>query len=162
MVPTREGQLPSAFMADVLIASDSVSLHNEIRSLLTEEGTTVRAVNTGALVRPTVADRLPDLVIADLQIGNMGGVAVSLDLRLEEGAGRLGHVPILLLLDRRADVFVARRAQVDGWLVKPIEPIRLRRAVQTLLNGGTYFDDAYRPQPVLATTRSSTIDDSGK
>jgi DNA-binding response OmpR family regulator len=162
MVPTREGQLPSAFMADVLIASDSVSLQNEIRSLLTDEGTTVRGVDTGALVRPTVADRLPDLVIADLQIGNMGGVAVSLDLRLEEGAGRLGHVPILLLLDRRADVFVARRAQVDGWLVKPVEPIRLRRAVQTLLNGGTYFDDAYLPHPVLATTRSSTIDDSGK
>jgi DNA-binding response OmpR family regulator len=149
-------------MADVLIASDSAALQDEIRSLLTEEGTTVRGVNTGALVRPTVADRLPDLVIADLQISNMGGVAVALDLRLEEGSGRLGHVPILLLLDRRADVFVARRASVDGWLVKPLEPIRLRRAVRTLLNGGTYFDDAYRPDPVLAQARSTTIEDSGK
>jgi DNA-binding response OmpR family regulator len=149
-------------MADVLIATDSASLQNEIRSLLTEEGTTVRAVDTGALVRPTVADRLPDLVIADLQIGNMGGVAVALDLRLEEGAGRLGHVPILLLLDRRADVFVAHRANVDGWLVKPLAPIRLRRAVRTLLNGGTYFDDSYRPEPVLANAPSTTIEDSGK
>ena len=149
-------------MADVLIASDSTSLQDEIRSILTDSDTSVRGVNTGALVRPTVADRMPDLVIADLQIGNMGGVAVSLDLRLEEGGGRLGHVPILLLLDRRADVFIARRANADGWLVKPLAPIRLRRAVQTLLNGGTYFDDAYLPQPVLATAPSSTIDDSGK
>ena len=42
----------------------------------------------------------PDLVVLDLQIGNMGGIAVAIDLRLEEAAGRLPEVPILLLLDR--------------------------------------------------------------
>jgi DNA-binding response OmpR family regulator len=84
-------------------------------------------------------------VVLDLQIGNMGGMAACLEVRLEEGAGRLGHVPVLMLLDRRADVFLARRSEADGWLVKPLDPIRLRRAVTALLGGGSYHDESYRP-----------------
>jgi len=61
----------------------------------------------------------PDLVILDLQIGNMGGVAAAIDLRLEESGGRLPRARILLLLDRRDDAFIARRADVDLTLVKP-------------------------------------------
>ena len=53
-----------------------------------------------------------------------------------------------MLLDRRADVFLARRSGADGLLVKPLDPIRLGRAVQALLDGGTYEDEAYRPVTV--------------
>ena len=55
----------------------------------------------------------------------MGGMATCMDLRLEESGGRLPHVPVLMLLDRRADVFLARRAGADGWVVKPLDSIRL-------------------------------------
>jgi len=109
---------------------------------------TVDEIAQGAAVRAAVEDDAPDLVILDLQIGNMGGMAVCLDLRLEEGAGRLPHVPVLMLLDRRADVFLARRSDAEGWLVKPLDPIRLGKAVRTLLAGGTFHDEAYKPQPV--------------
>ena len=57
---------------------------------------------------------------------------------------------VLLLLDRRPDVFLARRAGAEGFLVKPIEPAKLRRAVRTLLDGGTFEDDAWRPVTVGA------------
>jgi DNA-binding NarL/FixJ family response regulator len=53
-----------------------------------------------------------------------------------------------MLLDRRADVFLARRSSADGWLVKPLDPMRLRKAVKALLKGGTYFDESYLPDPV--------------
>jgi DNA-binding NarL/FixJ family response regulator len=53
----------------------------------------------------------------------------------------------LLLLDRRPDVFLARRTGVQGWLMKPLDPIRLRRAVATLLAGGTYYDETFAPEP---------------
>ena len=105
-------------------------------------------ITRGAEVRQAVEDDPPDLVILDLQIGNMGGMAVCLDLRLEEGGGRLPHVPVLMLLDRRADVFLARRSDAEGWLVKPLDPIRLGKAVRALLAGGMYHDEAYKPQPV--------------
>jgi DNA-binding response OmpR family regulator len=68
-----------------------------------------------------------------MQIGNMGGIAVALDLRLEAGEDRSPDTQILLLLDREADRFLAKRADVNGVLVKPVDAGRLRRAVKNLL-----------------------------
>ena len=112
-------------------------------------------LQTGLAVRPWLEencyeDNCPDLVVLDLQIGNMGGMAVCQELRLEEHAGRLPRIPALMLLDRRADVFLAKRVDAEGWLVKPLDPIRIRRAVSALLEGGTYYDGSYTPNPVLA------------
>ncbi|MDQ1502863.1 MAG: hypothetical protein QOD57_590, partial [Actinomycetota bacterium] len=41
--------------------------------------------------------------------------------------------PILILLDREADRFLARRSTVDAMLVKPIDGGTLRRTVKTVL-----------------------------
>jgi DNA-binding response OmpR family regulator len=133
---------------DIIIATDATSVYREVASVLDAPGTTLRWVRSGHDVRPE-QDRQPaDLVVTDLQIGSMGGVAVVLDLHLEIDAGRLLAVPTLLLLDRRADVFLARRAGVDGWVLRPLDPIRLRRAASTLLSGGTWYDDTDLPDPV--------------
>jgi DNA-binding NarL/FixJ family response regulator len=136
-------------MADVLIASDAKWVVEEVRAALSNVDDTVREVTTGAEVRPAVAEQTPDIAVIDLQIGRMGGMATCLDLRLEAGAGRLPHVPVLMLLDRRPDVFLARRAQAEGWLVKPLDALRVRKAITTVMNGGTYEDDAYRPVTVV-------------
>jgi len=79
----------------------------------------------------------PDLVILDMQIGNMGGIAVAIDLRLEESAGRLPRATILLLLDRVADNFVAERADADATLVKPVDAGTLRRTAKRLAGAHT-------------------------
>jgi DNA-binding response OmpR family regulator len=97
-----------------------------------------------------VLDELPDLVVVDLQMGNMGGMAVCLELRLEASYDRIGHVPVLMLLDRRPDVFLARRSGAEGWLVKPLDPIRLRRATTALLEGGTFYDESYQPLSITS------------
>jgi DNA-binding response OmpR family regulator len=86
-------------------------------------------------VRGAVLELDPDLVILDLQIGSMGGFAACLDLRLEEGAGRLEPQAILLLLDRDADVFMARRSGADGWLVKPLAARRIGNAAAAIIAG---------------------------
>ena len=92
--------------------------------------------------------RPADLAIVDMQIGTMGGIAVALDLRLEADAGRLEPRPVLLVLDRRPDVFLARRSGAEGWIVKPLDPIRLRTAVSALMAGGTWHDASFTPNPV--------------
>ena len=79
-----------------------------------------------------------DLVVLDLQIGNMGGMAVCMDIRLEAGADRLPDVGVLMLLDRAADVFLAQRCHADGWLIKPLDAFRLRRAADAILRDETY------------------------
>src|SRR4051812_38176560 len=136
-------------MAEVLIASDARWVVEEITAALSSVDDTVREVSRGQDVLPAVAEQAPDIAVIDLQIGRMGGMATCLDLRLEEGAGRLPRVPVLMLLDRRPDVFLARRAQADGWLIKPLDALRVRKAITTILNGDTFEDDSYRPVTVV-------------
>ncbi|MBV8986749.1 MAG: response regulator transcription factor [Acidimicrobiia bacterium] len=140
-------------MATVLIASDANWVVEEVTAALSSVDDAVRVVSRGRDVLPAVADHAPDLAVIDLQIGRMGGMATCLDLRLEEGAGRLPHVPVLMLLDRRPDVFLARRAQAEGWLIKPLDALRVRKAITTILGGGTYEDDAYRPVTVVPSAQ---------
>jgi hypothetical protein len=55
-----------------------------------------------------------------------------------------------MLLDRRPDVFLAKRSGAEGWVVKPLDPIRLRKATTALIDGATYHDESFQPVPVLA------------
>jgi len=130
------------------VVSDSARVREEVIASLPDAGITVRELTRGADVLPAVLAKKPDLIVLDQQIGRMGGMATTLDLHLEAGAGRVPHVPVLQLLDRRADVFLARRSDAEGWVVKPIDPLRLGRAISTLLAGGTFEDTAYRPPTV--------------
>ena len=132
------------------MVSDSPNVREEVIAAIPDPAITVRELTEGTQVRPAVQASTPDLVIVDQQIGRMGAMAVCIDLHLEHGAGRLPHVPVLMLLDRRADVFLARRSNAEGWVVKPIDPFRLGRAITKLLAGGTYEDAAYRPPTVPA------------
>lgn len=134
----------------ILVAADAAFVRDEVIAALSGDYEVI-AVGGGRDVRPALEEYNVDLAILDMQMGSMGGVAAAMDIRLEEGAGRIGHVAVLLLLDRRADVFMARRAGVDGFLVKPLSPLKLRRAVAALLADGTYEDTARTPNPVLAT-----------
>ena len=139
-------------MPDVLIASDAPWVIDDVAAVLSGTDVRVRTTHEGRLVRPLQEDDPADLVIVDFQIGSMGGMAVCLDLRLEESGGRIDHVPVLMLLDRRADVFLARRSEAEGWLVKPLDPIRIRKAVTALLDGGTFHDQAHLPSPIRVPT----------
>ena len=135
-------------MPEVLIVSDSALVRAEVRSALPDASIAVRELTRGAEVRESVRKKAPDLAVLDLQIGKMGGMATCLDLRLEESGGRIPHIPVLMLVDRRADVFLARRSAAEGWLVKPLDPLRLERAISVILAGGRYEDDSYVPVSV--------------
>jgi DNA-binding response OmpR family regulator len=138
----------------ILVASDAPSVRAEITAIAARPDLEIRQARSGPEVLEMVAVEMPDLVVVDLQMGNMGGMAVCLDLRLDESFGKLEPVPVLMLLDRRPDVFLARRSGAEGWLVKPLDPIRLRRAIAALLEGGTYHDTAYQPLSVVSATGS--------
>ena len=128
-------------MSTILLAADTAWLYEDIHSTLASRSRAVHRVRFGADVLEAVEANPPELVILDLQTGNQGGMATCIELRLEQDMGRIPDIPILMLLDRDDDIFLAKRAAADGWLIKPIEPFRLRRAVKTLLEGGTYFQE---------------------
>jgi len=117
----------------ILVAADAKWVRDQVRAAFVSHYQEVVEVTRGQDVRNAFAEYDPDLVILDMQIGNMGGVAVAIDLRLEESAGRLDRANIMLLLDREADRFLAQRADVDVELVKPVDAGILRRAAKQLL-----------------------------
>jgi DNA-binding NarL/FixJ family response regulator len=134
----------------VLLATDADWLVSDVVAALGGPDTSFTVCSEGREVAATVEAKVDagedvDVAIFDLQIGSMGGMAVTMSMRLDESSGRLPHVPVLMLLDRRPDVFLARRAGAEGWVVKPLDPIRLRKAVNALLDGGTYHDESYQP-----------------
>lgn len=137
-------------MAKILVGSDAPSLRRQVAAAIAGPGAEVLEATSGPHVVETVRRDPPSLVIVDMQMGNMGGMAVCLELQLEESYADRPHVPVLMLLDRRPDVFLARRSGAEGWLVKPLDPLRLRRATSALLDGETYHDESYQPVPVLA------------
>src|SRR6267143_801767 len=76
--------LPSGAVLDVVIVSDAASVRDQVRAALTDPDTTVRELESGKRLLAAVQERVPDLAVIDLQVGNMGGMAACLDLRLEE------------------------------------------------------------------------------
>jgi len=115
-----------------LLATDADWLFNDVAAAL--GGThDVYRVREGSAVADAMGEVDPSLVILDLQIGNMGGVATSLLIKQEARAGRLPDVPVLLLLDREADEFLATESDADAWLLKPLNSLALRRETNKLL-----------------------------
>ena len=145
-------------MQTVLVASDAPSVRAEVAAVARRPEVAVTEAASGPEVLAMVAEEAPDLLVVDLQMGNMGAMAVCLELRLEASYGKLPEVPVLMLLDRRPDVFLARRSGADGWVVKPLDPIRLRKAITALLDGGTFYDESYVPLSVVDTPAMATAD----
>ena len=117
---------------NVLLATAEDHIFQEISASLSKNHQIIR-VSEGANVLKTLISSSPVLIILDLQIGNMGGMATSLDLRLEQRAGRIPNQKILMLLDREADEFLGKRSEADCWIIKPIDPLSLSRQVAELL-----------------------------
>lgn len=120
-------------MPKVVVASDASWVRDQVKAALVGPRFEVVELTRGQDVRAVVGELEPDVVVVDLQIANMGGMAVVMDLRLEESAGRLPRVPVLLLLDREADRFLARSSRADAILLKPVDPGTMRRTVRQLI-----------------------------
>lgn len=127
-------------MTTVLLATDADWIFDEVDAALSGTDTTVYRVHAGVDVLPAVKKVAPDLILLDMQIGNMGGMATCMAIRHEEIAERMPITAVLMLLDRAADTFLAQRADADGWLIKPIDAFRLRKAAGILLDGYSYFE----------------------
>ena len=127
-------------MPNVLIATDADWIYDEVDAALGDDETEIVRVRAGRDVGSTVERVEPRLVVLDMQIGNMGGIATALNLQQAFESSPRPRPPILLLLDRPADVPLARRSGVEGWLVKPLDAFRLRRAADALLTGEQFHE----------------------
>ncbi|TDT15132.1 response regulator receiver domain-containing protein [Ilumatobacter fluminis] len=134
----------------ILLATDADWIVAEVTAALGGPDTSFTVVRSGQLVAKVAAEREPDLVITDLQVGTMGGFAITLALRNDESVDALPHLPVVMLLDREADVYIAQRSDAEAWVIKPLDALRLRRAMNAALAGETYHEGvpvAPAPEP---------------
>jgi len=137
----------------ILLATDADWIVDEVIAALGDDDVHFTVCREGRAVAAEVKEQVPDLAILDLQVGSMGGMAVTMALRLDESAGAVEHVKVLMLLDRAADIHLARRSGAEGWLIKPLDALRLRRAADAVVAGGRYDEglpmDAAAVEPMV-------------
>jgi CheY-like chemotaxis protein len=146
----------------ILLATDADWIVDDVTAALGGPDTSFTVCREGRLVAGLVAERVPDLAICDLQVGSMGGMAITMDLRLDESSGALPHVRVLMLLDRVADLHLARRAGAEGWLIKPLDPLRLKRAAHVVAAGGSFTEGLPAAPPTPAGGEVDQADDAAE
>jgi DNA-binding response OmpR family regulator len=118
----------------ILIGTDADYVVNDVTAALSGPDVSFTVCRNGRAITGAVESRTPDLAVLDLQIGSMGAMAVTMGLRLDESSGALPHVKVLMLLDRKADVHLAKRCGAEAWLIKPVDALTLKRTVKALLS----------------------------
>jgi two-component system response regulator MprA len=114
----------------VLLVDDDAPIRRMLERTLRAEGYDVAAVADGGAALAHVERSLPDLIVLDVTMPGMDGLAVTRRLRTK-GLG----VPILLLTarDALAERVAGLDAGADDYLVKPFEVDELTARVRALL-----------------------------
>lgn len=118
-----------AAMAKVLVVADDAWVENDVRASLVDPEVEIVTETDPRRAVAAAAAHSVDVAIVDMQIGSMGGMAVVRDLRTAATAGELDRPWLVLLLDRSADAFLARRAGADAHVLKPFTAQELRAAI---------------------------------
>lgn len=110
-----------------LVVSDGSWVVNEVRSTLAVGSWEIEVLDDPRLIEERLEQSRVDAVIVDMQVGSKGGMAVIRSIR--QSTDELSRPRTVLLLDRSADRFLARRAGADASVLKPINASELRTAL---------------------------------
>ena len=113
-------------MSRILVVADVPWVRNEVHASLTAPDFELVDLTDPKAAATTALDGDFAAVIVDLQTGSMGGMAVTRDVREQASLRGLDHLPVVMLLDRAADAFLAKRAGAAGWVAKPFDPHTIR------------------------------------
>ncbi len=114
----------------MLLVADAPWIRNDVAAGLSELGYSLAEETDPYRIEDSVVEHRPDVVVVDLQVGTMGGMALTRAIKnMAMMRDDLELIPVVVLLDRSADAFLARRAGADGWVEKPFYPQQLRAAI---------------------------------
>ncbi|CCH31635.1 SpoIIE family protein phosphatase [Actinosynnema sp. NPDC047251] len=122
------GQGPKA-PATVLVADDNADMREYLTRLLTGAGYAARTVADGVEALEAVRTRPPDLVVSDVMMPRLDGLALVAALRADP---RTAAVPVLLLSARAGQEasIEGLQAGADDYLVKPFAAAELLARVR--------------------------------
>ena len=117
----------------VLVVDDNAATRKLIRTALSQDGYTVLEAPDGRAAVHAVMEALPDLVLQDLFLPDLDGVDLLQVIRVLPGGA---EVPIVAYSGWISRMDEARRqgAGFSGYLLKPVDVIRLRETVRAHLS----------------------------
>lgn len=122
-----------AMASRIIVIADEAWARNDVHAALTEPDFTIVDHDDPATARDALVAEKPAAVIIDLQVGSMGGMAIARELHQQSAMNAEDEIPVVLLLDRAADSFLAKRAGVAAWVTKPFTSHDIRTAVEHAL-----------------------------
>lgn len=119
-------------MATILVVDDSTSMRQMVHAILKGSGYEVTEALNGQDALNKAMDRKFDLVITDLNMPLLDGIALTRELRILPD---YKYTPIILLTtESTTDVKKqGKAAGATGWLVKPFNPQQLLAAISKVL-----------------------------
>lgn len=115
----------------VLVVSEDPTLQLEARFAFPDDFDVVVVEDARAGSRE-LSEWTPAVVVVDLLAGSAGGFALGRDMSQDR---RLENVPMLMLIDRRQDEWLAREAGADAVRTKPIDTAELVESALDLVGG---------------------------
>ena len=141
MVPNSGAGVVSkrATLADmasrIVVIADETWTRNEVHAALTEPDFTLVDHSDPGTIGELLEVETADALVVDLQVSSMGGMAIAREIHQQAAMAGIDAIPVVLLLDRKADSFLAKRAGVAGSVVKPFSAYDLRTAVENAIAG---------------------------
>jgi two-component system phosphate regulon response regulator OmpR len=113
----------------VLVVDDDPALRNLLSDYLTDVGFSVDLAADGEQMRRALAQAKPDVIVLDLMLPGMDGLAITREVRASS------NVPILMLSARGEEIdrIVGLEVGADDYLAKPFNPRELLARLRALL-----------------------------
>ncbi len=113
----RPEQAPGRARRDVVLAEDSLATREVLRVLLEEQGFVVRLAADGEEALARIRERLPDVVVTDVNMPRRDGLSLTRAIRADPAMARL---PVILLTsqDDQSSRTAGASAGADAYLVK--------------------------------------------
>lgn len=131
----------------IALIDDHPIFRSGVRGLLGETAgiEVVGEASDGRHALDLVARTMPDVVVMDITMTGMNGLAVARALR---EAGAAVHIVFLTVNEDLAFVDEARAAGAQGYVLKRSAGASLLEAIEAVVSGGRYVDPEMRTPPV--------------
>jgi DNA-binding response OmpR family regulator len=138
----------------ILVVDDEMTIREVVRRYLEYDGFTVREAVDGDAALAIVAESPPDLIVLDLMLPGIDGLAVLRRIRREHQ-----HIPVIMLTARgeTSDRILGLDMGADDYVAKPFSPQELVSRVRAVIRRLDPAPAAAQPAATL-TFDSLTLD----
>lgn len=131
-------------MARILICDDDPDIVAALKIYLTNEDYELYTASTGREALESIRDNNIDLVLMDIMMPEMDGIAATVKLREEF------NIPVIFLTAKSevSDMVLGLNVGADDYVTKPFDPVEVQARVRSHLRRYMRLGGQLKPEPV--------------